>query len=393
MIHLKSNTLGQAVKRNFQRASLLGLLLAISSLSAFSQAAGPVWSGTVQCQLNDQDQSYTRQDIQTWTLPGTGPISPTGIPVYNAIWKASGHGQLQRVQGGQTTNIQWTTNVPDTPATITIFVRAADNKLIVKPYHSQLSVFNATNGTRQVIVNGVAQPPTNFSHPASEWQFPRIEVTPPAANGTTTGTSPSLTDVGGVELAHHLGGLPPSASCQWQLTQGTGTPQNSNQGGMGVGSSNQNPPQSGSATTQNGNADCSKSTADIEQSFDAMKADIKTQYDKLIQSTTDPMEIARLTNQEQSTLRNLENQKQHDIQSTNNSCGRTSSGSTTSSSATGSTNGSTTGTTTGTPANGSTTGSLGTTPTTVTPDGYEPNDSQAMARLLGHTPRWTINFY
>ena len=140
------------------------------------------------------------------------------MPAYSATWTATGQGQLQKVVGGQTINIQWTTNVPATTANINIFVRASDNRLIIKPWHAQLSVFNAVNGTKQVTVNGVAQPPTSFSNTAWEWQFPRIEDSGTATN--VSGTSQSQADAGSAELIHHLGALPPNATCQWQLTQG-----------------------------------------------------------------------------------------------------------------------------------------------------------------------------
>ena len=200
---------------------VLGILMLALALPALAQAPSAAWSGSVTCQLSDQDQNYNRQETQTWTLTGGGPISPTGMPVYNATWKASGQGQLQRVQGGQTVNIQWTTNVPDTPATMAIFVRASDNRLIIKPWHSQLRWDNGRNVTRQVIVNGVAQPTANFSRAIWEWQFPRIEASPSDTN--VSGSTQSEADTGGAELLHHYGGLPPSTTCQWQFTNGPST--------------------------------------------------------------------------------------------------------------------------------------------------------------------------
>jgi len=297
----------------FQKASRFLLRFSVFALagSAFCQTSpAPAWSGQVQCQLNDQDGNYNRQETQTWVLAGGGPISPTGMPVYNATWTATGYGTLQKVVGAQTINSQWTANVAATPATINIFVRASDRRLIIKPWHSQLSVFNAVNGTRQIAVNGVAQPPAPFSHTAWEWQFPRIEDS--GAATSVSGSSQSQADAGDAELNHHIGGLPPNASCQWRFTQGGGASPTSTPAGSNT----------GTTTPANSSQNC-QSAASIQQSFEAMKVDIKSQYDKLIQSTTDPVEIASLTGQEQKTLAGLNTQEQRDVQQATTTCSGT----------------------------------------------------------------------
>src|SRR4029077_15364016 len=117
---------------------------------AFSQSSpSPAWSGSVTCQVNEQETGvFNRQETQPRTLIGGGPVSPTGIPTYNATWSVTGQGQLQRVQGGQTTNIQWAANVPPQPTTLAVFVRGSDNRLIIIPRHSQLRMDNATTGVR-----------------------------------------------------------------------------------------------------------------------------------------------------------------------------------------------------------------------------------------------------
>jgi microsomal dipeptidase-like Zn-dependent dipeptidase len=254
MVHVRRSTKIAQIPKDACVPVVLGILILLSVLPAFAQSSpSSTWSGNVTCQLNDQDSdgSYNRQETQTWTLTGGGPVSPTGMPVYNATWKASGSGQLQRVQGGQTVNIQWTTNVPDTPANIAIFIRASDHHLIIGAWHSQLRLDNGRSVTRQVIVNGVAQPPTNFSRAAWEWQFPRIEASPSDTN--ITGSTQSQADTGGADLLHHYGALPPNATCNWNFTNGASapTPAGSNSQPPLAGSNSQQPP-SGSTSSGNG---------------------------------------------------------------------------------------------------------------------------------------------
>src|SRR5262245_33916583 len=85
----------------------LGLFLFLPTLPAFAQSA-PIWTGSITCQLDDEEQGvYQRQEMQTWTLTG-GPADPNlGIPIYQATWQAQAQGQLLRTQGTQTTSIQW----------------------------------------------------------------------------------------------------------------------------------------------------------------------------------------------------------------------------------------------------------------------------------------------
>ncbi len=277
---------------------------------AFSQSSSsPAWSGSVTCQLNEQETGvFNRQETQTWTLIGGGPVSPTGILTYSATWSVTGQGQLQRVQGAQTTNIQWTANVPPQPTTLAIFVRGSDNRLIIIPRHSQLRMDNATTGARQVIVNGAAQQPINISHAVWEWQFPHIEAS--ATDTSVSGSTQSQADAGDAELLHHFGAPPPIAVCQWQLTKGGSASSSPNPSHIGGGTQNRNP-----QSSQN----C-QSPATVQQSFETMKANLKSQYDQLIRGTTDPTEIASLSNQEQTMLANLNSQEQRDTTLASQGC-------------------------------------------------------------------------
>ena len=277
---------------------------------AFSQSSpSAAWSGSVTCQLNEQETGvFSRQETQTWTLIGGGPVSPTGIPTYNATWGDTGQGQLQRVQGAQTTNIQWTTNVPAQATTLAIFVRGSDNRLIIIPRHSQLRLDNATTGARQAIVNGAAQQPISISHAVWEWQFPHIEASP--TDTIVSGSAQSQADAGDAELLHHFGAPPPIAVCQWQLTKGGSASSSPNPSQIGGGI--QNPNLQGSQNCQ--------SPGTVQQSFETMKANLKSQYDQLIRGTTDPTEIASLSNQEQTMLANLSSQEQRDMTLASQGC-------------------------------------------------------------------------
>ena len=312
-------------RRKTRVVRLLGRTLAVLSISmgaaattAFAQSAA-TWSGQVQCQLDDQDQYYSRHEVQTWMITGANPTIQGAMHLYPASWSATGQGALQRTQGEQIRNLQWTTNVPATQATIVVFVRASDNRLIIKPWHSQMSVDNAVIGTRQVFVNGVAQQPSGFSHTAWEWQFPRIEDFP--TNSSVSGSSQSQADAGDAELLHHYGGMPPSARCQWQFTKGGAAPSNSNQFGMNGAPSNQNPQGSmaGDTDSQNNGQNCD-SPASVQQSFENMKSNLQTQFNQLIQGTSDPGQVASLTSQEQRLLTNLNTQEQHDMAAASQGC-------------------------------------------------------------------------
>lgn len=151
------------------------ILLNTAVLTAFAQSAD-TWSGQAQCQLSVQSQGFVHQEIQTWTLTGS-PIQQGEMQIYPATWTVTGQGGAQRT----TVVAQWSTTVPPTNAPIRIFVRASDNRLIIKLWHSQLSVFGATNSMKQV---GAVQ--TSVAYTAYEWPFPAIEDV--ATNTNVSGT-------------------------------------------------------------------------------------------------------------------------------------------------------------------------------------------------------------
>lgn len=306
------------IRKSLVKPGALYVAVLIVVMPIFGQAQAN-WSGQVQCQLTDQDQTYSRQELQTWLITGAAPTMQGAISVYPATWSVTGQGALQRAQGTQITNIQWTANVPPMQASIAIFVRGSDNRLIIKPWHSQQRMDNALNGMRQIVANGVAQQPTNFSKSVWEWQFPRIEDSP--TNTNVTGSTQSQAESGDAELLHHYGSMPPAATCRWQFTKSGMTPTNPNQMGMNGSPANQNPQgaMTGNTSSQNNDQNC-ESPAAVQQSFENMKSTLRAQYNQLIQGTSDPSQLAALQSQEQRMVANLNNQEQHDMNAAAQGC-------------------------------------------------------------------------
>ena len=308
--------LGDEMRANLScRPWVLTVWLFLLSGSLFGQSSG-LWSGTAQCTVTEQDQSYQRQEVQTWTLTGAAPSQQGAMQIYPATWTDTGTGQLQRVQGTQTNNTGWQTNAQG-PASIVFFVRASDNRLIISTRHARQSVYGGISATRQITVNGAAQSSTPFTQSVFEWVFPRIEADP--GTNSVDGSAQSPSEALPADLLHRFGGSAPLAVCQWHFAKGAmgsgtstpsgmGAPQNSTQQGSNY----------GTAGTSN-NQNC-QTPATVQQSFETMKAQLKAQYDQLIRGTTDAGEIAALTNQEQKMLASLTNQEQHDMSLASQGC-------------------------------------------------------------------------
>jgi hypothetical protein len=139
----------------------------------------------------------------------------SAMQVYPGTWSVTGRGVLQGVLGLQTTTMQWSTNVPSMSAPMAVFVRASDNQLIIKAWHSQLRAHNAVSGSRQVILSGSAQNPSLVSFPEYEWQFPIIQDAPTSTNVSGTSSTPTAAGIGPMQPA----GLQATANCMWQFTK------------------------------------------------------------------------------------------------------------------------------------------------------------------------------
>ncbi len=116
-------------------------------------------------------------------------------------------------------------------APLAIFVNSA-NQLIIKSYHALLRVNNATTGSRQVSLSGIAQNPSPVAFTEFEYQFPSIQD---VANSTNVTGSSSAALNGGIGPMP-TGGLKGTAVCQWQLKKGEPGP-TPNQMSLGTDSS------------------------------------------------------------------------------------------------------------------------------------------------------------
>jgi hypothetical protein len=160
------------MNRRSSNIAVLSTLMIVISSSALSQETA-LWSGQAQCRLSVQSPAYVDQEIQTWVITGQPQIQGQ-LQIYPATWSVTGQGQRQDVQGTQTTTMRWSTNVPPMQAPLAIVVNSA-NQLIIKSYHAQMRVNNATTGSRQVSLFGIPQNPSAVAFTEFEYQFPSIQ--------------------------------------------------------------------------------------------------------------------------------------------------------------------------------------------------------------------------
>ncbi len=195
---------------------LLPLLVMGFASLAFSQISpqDALWSGHAQCQINVQGPGYTHQETHTWTLTGGRPTAQGAMRIYAATWSVTGQGSLQRTQGAQTLDAQWTTNA-QTGAPIAVFIRASDGRLLIKSWHAQLRVHDAVTGTQKVTVNGVVQSQAPIGVEAFEWAFPAIED---ARTSTSISGSKTMATNGAVGPMQP-GGSQGQAACTWQFSK------------------------------------------------------------------------------------------------------------------------------------------------------------------------------
>ncbi|HEY2361686.1 MAG TPA: hypothetical protein VGK36_11250, partial [Candidatus Angelobacter sp.] len=184
---------------------------------AFSQSSpqDPLWSGSAQCQLTVQTASYSHQEIQIWTITGQ-PKLQGALEIYPGTWSVIGRGERQDVQGTQTAKMQWNVAVPPMEATFAIFVRASDNQIIIKSYHSQLRANNAVTGARLVTLSGAPQKPAPIVFGEYEWPFPAVQDIGASISVSGSTSTPLTGGIGPMQPA----GLPGTAVCTWKFTKG-----------------------------------------------------------------------------------------------------------------------------------------------------------------------------
>ena len=201
---------------------IFAFVFAFAVRASFSQTSalnGP-WSGQAQCQVSVQGQGYSHQENHTWTLNGAQSTPQGAMHVFPATWSVTGQGSLQRANGAQTLQAQWTVNSPPMNAPIALFVRASDGALILKAWHSQLRANSAVTLTQQLVVNGIAQAPGTSSGQAFEWTFPAAEV--PSTSTSISGSNTIATN--GSVGPMQPGGSQGTASCTWNFAAGTSMP-------------------------------------------------------------------------------------------------------------------------------------------------------------------------
>jgi hypothetical protein len=195
------------------------LVLVVPSLGQNS-AAGLPWSGQAICQLNLQQDGYTHQETQTWTITGTGPRTDSNIPMYDATWSFSGKGAAQRTRGPQTITAAWTRAGAPVNAPLAILVRASDGRLLIKSSHSQLRAAGATTGLQSTVTAGAQPSQTMISSDVYEWPFPVIEVAGDSVDVTGTGTVVVTGGLLPLQMASTIG----TATCQWHFARGGSAP-------------------------------------------------------------------------------------------------------------------------------------------------------------------------
>ena len=193
----------------------LALLLTVASTPSLSQSSlNHPWSGQAQCKVTVQGPGYSHQEIHTWTMSGGSPTLQGAIHVFPATWSVSGQGSLQRSQGAQTLDAQWTTNASLPNAPIALFIRASDGKLVLKSAHAQLRSKGGVSGTQKVTINGVPQTPGPISLEAFEWNFPGAEAASTSKTISGSSTNPTNGAVGPMQP----GGSQGTATCTWNFT-------------------------------------------------------------------------------------------------------------------------------------------------------------------------------
>jgi hypothetical protein len=195
---------------------------AVSSAQS-SSVLNSSWSGQAQCTVNVQGPGYSEHEVHTWNLSGGAPTLQGAMHVFQGTWSVTGQGSLQRSQGSQTYLAQWNINASRPNATIAIFVRASDRRIIIKSWHAQLRSPGGVTGTQQITIKGVPQTPGKINLEAFEWQFPAdgsaiasVTTDPHFSGSRTSATNGSVGPM-------QPGGSQGTAQCSWQFAGGGGS--------------------------------------------------------------------------------------------------------------------------------------------------------------------------
>lgn len=140
--------------------------------------------------------------------------------IFQGAWSTTGQGSVQRSQGNQSYQAQWTTSASLSNAPIRIFVRASDGRMVISSSHAQLRSPDGVSGTQQTTINGVPQTPSPINLEAFELPFPAAgsAIDSAAANPQFSGSKT-------VAINGSLGPMQPGGSqgtvqCSWQFAAG-----------------------------------------------------------------------------------------------------------------------------------------------------------------------------
>ena len=139
------------------------------------------------------------------------------MQVYPGTWSTTAQGGMQKALPTQTQAAQWKTNTPEVNGPIALFVRAADQRLIIKAWHAQLLSRSATQLNRQFTAPGSAPTQSSMVSDVYEWQFPPVLDAP--GNTTVSGTGTIV--VGGSYIPMHPAASNEIANCTWLFTRGS----------------------------------------------------------------------------------------------------------------------------------------------------------------------------
>jgi len=232
------------------------------------------------------------------------------MSIYAGTWRASGAGTADRSDGTRR-SAQWKLEIPPQPKTLAVFIRASDNKLIVRQWGSQLSVANALTGSRRIAANN----PEAINSSASEWNLGWIEADPakPEIGGSRSIAAEALQ----ADL------MPPAGvaavpQCSWQLARGSGaaTAVAVSQASTAV----TNPV--GVTRLPATSTGCFAVAASLANLYAVLSADATRQYDSIIQSAGDANLATALSSQKGKMLAALATQQQQDSQAAANACGQ-----------------------------------------------------------------------
>jgi hypothetical protein len=200
---------------------------------------------------------------------------------------------------------KFTFSVAPMPRDVSLFVRASDNRMIVKIEGNQPVVATDAGESTMVAVAGGGPAPGPETFDVYEWAWPWIEgASPPAMRMRGKKNFPVNQQLEELERGVNAQG---TANCEWDFAQGNAA----------------SPPPSAAGPASTAGADCAQIAVSITQLFDALKAEATNRYDALIRAAGNASLAGALGVQKQSTLAALDAQQQRDLAAASSACAAT----------------------------------------------------------------------